>query len=503
MLLAGRRPSLAQAAFAAAVALLAAGPAHWLAETWRDPAFASSGFAYFAIAAALFAWSVTSPVVREADAAAQRQAILLLAATACVRLAGQVLAVDTIGAFALAIDVFALARLAGLERRARAISPFWLAVMFAFSLPLERIAQRLIGFGLQQLSAEGACGVLSVLFGAVQCAGVRITVDGADVLVDLPCSGSRALLMFGFAFAALAALARPSLRMAVIGAILALTAAFAGNVLRIVLLASGVALGPDTLGFDVMAQPWHDIAGLVSLGAALPVLLSWSRNVKPRRDQVRDAPSASPRVAHAFSRLGPAASFAFLAAALAIVAAPRAPVDIARRDLSVEAPMRLGDYAATPIALTRGERDYFQQYGGAAAKAAYGPFALLVTRTSAPLRHLHAPDECLRGLGYRVSYVGLRFEPTPTAIYRAVAPDGRAYRVETSFVSDSGQATASVAEAIWLWLADRTSTWGAVQRIAPETADPNAFAAFDRDVIAALDLPTTARFASQGGSHAR
>ena len=89
------------------------------------------------------------------------------------------------------------------DRRVRAVSPFWLAVGFAFALPLERILQRSIGFLLQEVSAQGACGMLSVFFNDVRCAGVRITVDGADVLVDLPCSGARSLIAFAFAFALL------------------------------------------------------------------------------------------------------------------------------------------------------------------------------------------------------------------------------------------------------------------------------------------------------------
>ncbi|MEZ6023716.1 MAG: exosortase T [Hyphomonadaceae bacterium] len=238
-----RRIDATNIAFAAALIVLAAAPVVWLIETWTDPAFDSNGFAYFAVVAALAAWSASSP---RTDAAPRddRLAFALLAATALVRLAGQLLAINTIGALALVIDVYALARLAGLERRKRAASPLWLATAFAFALPLERIVQRSIGYVLQEVSASGACGALSLLFGDVRCAGVRITVEGADVLVDLPCSGARALIVFGFAFAITAALTRPSLRAGLIGAVIALAAAVVGNVLRITLLASGVAIGP-------------------------------------------------------------------------------------------------------------------------------------------------------------------------------------------------------------------------------------------------------------------
>ena len=46
------------AAFATAVAILAAGPVAWLVETWLDPAFASYGYVYFVLVTALAVWSI-------------------------------------------------------------------------------------------------------------------------------------------------------------------------------------------------------------------------------------------------------------------------------------------------------------------------------------------------------------------------------------------------------------------------------------------------------------
>lgn len=487
--------------FAAAVVILAAHPVLWLVNTWLDPAFDSHGFAYFAAVLVLAGWSFTSPLSHAATAADKRIAFSLLAVTALVRLAGQVLAIDTIGALALVIDVYALARLAGLHRRLRALSPFWLAAAFAFSLPLERIVQRSIGYVLQDISARGACGVLSSIFGEVQCAGVRITVQGADVLVDLPCSGARAIIVFGFVFTIAAAVARPRWPAALVGGALTLGAAIAGNVLRITMLASGVAVGPKALGFDVMAQPWHDLAGLVALGVMAPVIVAWARGASFGADEPAP-PVATPTQPAKRHPLWLGAAFVLIAAA--IVTAPRRPLDIVARDITIAAPERIGAYRATPLPLTPRERAYFEQYGGAAVKSAYGPYALMLARTSSPLRHLHAPDECLRGLGYQVSYLGMRFAPVATAVYRAVAPDGRAYRVEVSFQSGSGHTVASVSEAVWLWLTDRSTVWTAIQRIAPESADASDVAAFNAGVFAALDAPAprSAQFAA-GEGHVR
>jgi len=280
---------------------------------------------------------------------------------------------------------------------------------------------------------------------------------------------------------------------------LTLLAALIGNILRITMLAAGVAIGPARLGFDVMAQPWHDIVGLIALGAAAPVMIVWARAASSA--PLEPIPQA-PRPAA--GRAPGWVAVAFLLAAAGIVVAPRNPLDVAPRDVAIAAPERIGDSSATPLPLTQRERAYFEQYGGAAVKAAYGPYALLLARTTSPLRHLHAPDECLRGLGYRVAYLGMRFEPVPSAVYRAVAPDGRAYRVEVSFQSSSGHTAASVSEAVWLWLTDRSTVWTAIQRVFPEEADASQRAAFEAGVFAALDQPPTRRsqFAA-GGAHAR
>lgn len=489
------RIDVSHAAFAAALAVLAVGPIQWLVNTWLDPAFDSQGAVYFAMVAALVCWSLSSPPRGVSSARNDRMATYLLAATALVRLAGQVLAIDTIGALALVIDVYALARLAGLERRVRALSPFWLAVAFAFSLPLERIVQRSIGYVLQEVSAQGACGLLSALFGDVRCAGVRIGVEGADVLIDLPCSGARALIVFGFMFAIAATLTRPRFGMGIIGIALATAAALAGNVLRITLLASGVALGPARLGFDVTAQPWHDLVGLTALAVTAPALIFWSRAAWTPPQQAGATLPSEP-IRHSGKLAG-----IFLPLAVAVVLAPRAPLDVARREAAIAAPERIGADRALALPLTAGERAYFEQYGGAAVKAAYGEHALMLSRTTSPLRHLHAPDECLRGLGYQVAYLGMRFEPMPSASYRAVAPDGRVYLVDVSFVSDRGHRAASVSEAVWFWLADRTSVWTAVQRITPEGADATAFEA---GVFAALDLAAARSVVStEGGRDVR
>jgi hypothetical protein len=289
---------------------------------------------------------------------------------------------------------------------------------------------------------------------------------------------------------------------AVFGLGLTLAVAFIANVVRIIVLAIGIAFYPTGFPIDVMAQPWHDLIGLMILGvSAMPVIV-WARSldraeimpfIQHERPRPRHGlrPNSFPKVSLSARR--PAAPLAgalvFLAASLAIVVMPRHALDVAKRDIPIVLPDRIDGRLASPVALSAQEAAYFVQYGGAAAKADYGSASLLVVRTSSPLRHLHAPDECLRGLGFSVDYLGLRHAPAPTALYRATAPDGQIYRIEVSFVSDDGQTAASVAHAVWIWLHQPQTVWTAIQRITPWDADAADRDRFERGVIAAFDLP--------------
>lgn len=474
----------------AGLMVLAAEPLAWLVNSWLDPSYASDGLWVFLLFAALLLWSLTSPRQPVATPAGQRLALGLLLASALARLTGQLLAINLIGALTLVVDVYALGRLLALDQRRRALSPFWLALLFACALPLERMLQRTLGFALQQLSAWSACGLLTRIDQAIRCDGTRIQLPAETLLIDLPCSGVSALVLYAVVLCALLALARPGWR----GGLLALAAlpltAWLANGLRILLLALGV-LHP-VAGIEVMRQPWHELAGLLALLPGL-ALLWWLFQAIQR--PLPAVPSHGPAPGQA-EAVGPGATLAaalgFLPLALLIVTATPRPLDAGPRLEPPHAPRYLAGEYGQPVPLLAKEQAYFERFGGAASKVRYGERGLLLTRTASPLRHLHAPDECLRGLGFAVEYLGSHADPLPTAVYGATAPDGARWRVSVSFVGADGATASNVAEAVWHWLR-RPQPWMALQRIAPWDSPPANDLDWERQLLAALDLPIGAK----------
>ncbi|MEM8689643.1 MAG: hypothetical protein AAGF81_20125, partial [Pseudomonadota bacterium] len=179
---------------------------------------------------------------------------------------------------------------------------------------------------------------------------------------------------------------------------------------------------------------------------------------------------------------------ALLLAALAITGLPRTALDVSAPAVAKPLPLALNGDLKRSVELAPREVAFFKQFGGWSAKANYGAHGLMLVSTSSPLRHLHGPDECLRGMGFEVEYLGTVFEPVPTAVYRATAPDGTPYRIDVTFVSARGSVTNNVATAVWKWLQGEVGTWTAVQRITPEALGGRAHDEFNRAVIAALDL---------------
>ncbi|MFI3158274.1 MAG: exosortase T [Methylococcaceae bacterium] len=466
--------------------LMAVEPITWLVNTWFEPAHDSKGGWIFLLCAGLFFWSVRSPK-QAVTGKTHKKAVILLLVTAFIRGIGQIFAVNVLSAVALAIDVYAIGLLAALNHRKNPLSAGWLAILFAFSLPLERILQRIIGFSLQHLSADGACRVLQGLFADVQCAGIRILLAGRNVLVDLPCSGVKSITLLLVLYAALMCVFRPTLFNSAVMGLAALASALLANIIRISCLSVFIAYPEKIGGINVLAQPWHDLIGLFCLIlASMPLALfcpprrsgeGFQKSVNHDRPQPIQAGKAKTLAALGFVML-----------AAVIVALPRQPLDISDTRTTLNLPVYLNGQYGQTVALSNQEQAYFTQYGGAAVKMRYGDNSAMLIRTNSPLRHMHTPDDCLRGLGFDVLYQGIRYQPLPTAIYLATAPNGAQWRIAVTFYSELGQFTTNVSEVVWRWLQQPHGTWYALQRITPVSTPESKASEWDNALFAALDL---------------
>lgn len=473
--------------------ILAIHPILWLVGSWTDASYDSDGLWVFLFVFGLFLWSISSE--KNNDAGKKKYlALILLLCTALVRLIGQVLAINIIGAVALVIDIYAIGLLMNLSSRRRSLSAGWLAIIFAFSLPLERVIQRTIGYILQHISADGSCFILSSIFESVHCEGIRILINNKDVLVDLPCSGAHSTLLLLLLYSAFMALYQPSLKQGIIGLILTGITALIANVIRITMLAIGIAYPSIIFDIDVMQSPWHDLMGIIALIiGAMPVLFCAYR-IKEKTEKHTSFHEAKNHNKTTASYITSSEHYQLIIAVLFIIIAciiiniPKKPIDISRTYETISLPNVIGNHIGTPIKLRPKEEAYFTQFGGAAAKMQFGDRSLMVVKTSAPLRHLHAPDECLRGMGFKVTYKGLSHAVIPTAIYKATAPDDSTWRIAVSFVSENGYITTNVSEAVWRWLQNPNEDWSAIQRISPWDEEESSLNQWDKDIVTALDL---------------
>ena len=453
-----------------AFGVLAYQPLAWLIRSWYAPGYESPGALVFALVCGIFLWSATSRLVdgaRVNEARAPSWPMALLLSSFVVRLLSQVLVINVLGALMLALDLYALGLLFRLNERVRAANPLWLACLFCFALPLEPLLQRSIGFFLQQMSAQGACGLLQLVHDQAGCEGVRLYIDNVDVLVDLPCSGARLLILVLIGFFTLATLGSFSVSRGACGLVLALGIAWVGNTLRIVLLSWGIRYA-DLIGVNVMLDPWHSLIGLCITAAALAVMLRWSQAQTSSRPATSvGSPNTPHRPAFLNGSLPLWAAGATLLGALGIVSLTAQPFDVSRELPAIELPITLAGMPRSPMSLSAAEQSYLAAYGGQAARAGYGEHSLLLVRTSSPLRHLHAPDVCFTASGYQVDYLGVDFSGTPSAVYRAQSPDGAVLRVQARFVSSRGTTAHSISEVVWRWFGQPDEVWTMVQTVSP------------------------------------
>ncbi len=476
-----QKPSIGLLLFAAASAVLALHPVIWLLRTWQDPSYDSDGYLFLLTGVGLAVWSITSGRPQTSKHH-QGQPIALLLFSGLIRFFSQIMAINFLGGIALAIDAYAVLKVLKTDARPRAVSPFWLAALFLLSLPVERLLQRFAGLVLQDASAFGACRTLGLFFDDLQCAGTLLTLQGHEILVDLPCSGTSSLMIIIGTLVVFCAIYRPRPATAIFwfGLSFALSVIF--NSLRITLLSLGVTYRA-MLPFDVMSEPIHGIIGLFTLGLSLiPLFLWFHPKAWDRKPLWHFTVPPLP------AGYGIVTGGVTLAVAFAIVMAPRTAWDVSATVQPPVLPTRLAGNEILNHALSPQEVGYFQTYGGVARKASYGAFGITVVKTTSPLRHLHSPEECLKGLGYKVRFLGTQHGVWPSSVYSAENANGR-WQVLVSFAADDGFVSANMSAVIWHWLKNPGIVWSSYQRITPLNFGESARQKLDTALMTSLDVP--------------
>ena len=452
--------------------LLAVDPVMWLARSWQQAQELELAPFVFLLVALLMLASRLSPLqVRQPQSTRGTHIVLIcLTASASFRLLGHLWDINLLSALLLPVDIFVIGKWMGLQNRRIRLDPFWLAVLFCFCLPVELVVQRAFGFLLQQLSACVAYFVLWPWFSQVALNGVQLLINDIHVLVDLPCSGAQLLTLLSCAFTLLNVF-RPVSLLSLIWRLPALLAVIVVcNGLRISLLATGIVHKSllQHWGVDVMAPVEHDLIGLFTLSLGL-LILFWIHQKQNPRFQPTQVSRLSLFELSVNARLSLTACLFSLA--LCIGAIQPQPMDASHPLAHPSIPMVAAGFLAKPIALTDLESTYFKTWGGNAARATYGPFGLLLVATTSPLRHLHDPAVCFRGMGYTVDLQGTN-PATNTTLYQVVSPEGEAYQLAVSYVANDGTVATSIAEVVhrWLWRdSNSPQRWLMVQRIVPQS----------------------------------
>ena len=469
------RRHLALLLLAPGLLALIAEPAVWLVGTWVHAGYDSVGAWVFALCVGLVLRAVLSGSAPP-DPRATRLALALLLGAAAIRLGGRLLDVNHVGALALALDVWALGLALRLRARPWPVSPWRLAALFGLSLPIKQLLQHFLGFPLRLASTKLAGWILAPFTPDLQVQGTFLTRPGVELSVDLPCSGAQGLFLLGVVGMALATVRHLELRRGLALALAVVVGALLANAARLVAL----FVGPTE---QLLAEPTHSMVGLVALGVgAVPVLaVAWtSRPLSPR------LPPSGPALAP-----HPALALAFSLVCLLVARAPGHPVDVSSPIQGHGLPTNLGLLVGEPVALDDKEAAYFDRFGGSVEKRLYGPHSALLVQTTMPIRHLHAPHNCLLGAGHTVTRLGVEPGHIPTTVYKTVDPSGNAWRVEASFVDPSGGGVATVSQVFWRWVGQPAGAWSLVERIHPWglcELDPDACDAFDTTLFHALDL---------------
>ncbi|WP_271103767.1 exosortase Q [Pseudomonas tohonis] len=323
------------------------------------------------------------------------------------------------------------------------------------ALPILSSLQFFAGYPLRLVTAEASLWLLRGLGLEVLREGTALEVGGQLVMVDAPCSGVHMAWVAYFTAFATAAWLRlgdgqllrrlPWIGLLVLG----------GNSLRntlLVLQETGQALWPGWM---------HEATGLVVFVGVCALVL---RTVAAGQGAGVPLPVASVATASPWRGGRALVAGAFLLLGLASLPG-RAVVEASPASAFVEWPQRFDGERLRPLALSKVEQRFAEQFPGAIARFSTGSRVVTLRHVTAPTRKLHPAADCYQGLGYVIRAIALRQRPGNGGLQRCFVAEGRGPAQQVcEYIEDAaGQSFSDNSAWYWAALSGRsTGPWRAV-----------------------------------------
>ncbi|MDA7518214.1 exosortase/archaeosortase family protein [bacterium] len=280
-----------------------------------------------------------------------------------------------------------IAFLSGMHHRAGQVA------LLLLSLPVQASLDFFLGFPFRLVTAEGAQILLSIFGVSVERLGVQLSLGGAIVSVDPPCSGLQMLWATAFLTAILAALFKLSyLRTSLLG-LAALLLCLLANTLRATFL-----IFPEA-GLLSIPDFFHEGTGLIFFLLAGLCIAKLSRSLQT----VRSTPekSSKPLPTH------------LLATAFGIFLITLIPAGTLRESPPTQF-TPLTEYQGQPVEevpLSPREEAFAENFPGQLRVYRVGNDSLIVRHVTKATRMLHPSYHCLKAEGFSISNSSFKTNP--------------------------------------------------------------------------------------------
>lgn len=332
--------------------------------------------------------------------------------------------------------------------------------LLVMSLPLLPSLQFFLGYPLRVAVAHTVAALVGV--SGVTVDGTGLVYHGALVAIDAPCSGMRMLWTSVFLALAISCFNRLSNKQTTVLTLVAVVAAYCGNVMRAGSLVYGFHLASFAPAKYVIEHQgysefpfFHDVIGAISFLIAVAVVVACAQRMKPPTAGVPSAPEVHvgrlPRRQVVLYLLG---------VCLAVVISC---INMYAQEMSVQAadefngwPKKFEGRVLYPLNMTDWERKFAQSFPGRIAKFSDGDNQVMMRWIRQESRQVHSLQDCLRGAGYTVDSPALLIRAGERwTSFKATKP-GKNLVVRERITDSHGRAWTDISEWYWSALTGKT-----------------------------------------------